>query len=497
MNEETPGASPGLGSLALLTDLYELTMACAYWKSGTASNEGAFHLFFRQAPFQGGFTLACGLQSAIEYLQGLRFEESDLEYLATLVGNDQKRLFEPGFLEYLRGLRFTCDVDAVPDGTVVFPQEPLLRVQGPLAQAQIVETALLNFINFESLIATKAARVCLAAQGEPVVEFGLRRAQGVNGGLTASRAAYVGGCAATSNVLAGKLYGIPVGGTHAHSWVMSFESELEAFAAYARAMPNNCIFLVDTYNSLEGVRHAVEIGRRLRQQGHQLGGIRLDSGDLAFLSIQARRILDEAGFPRAVIVGSNDLDEHIIASLKQQGAKIGMWGVGTKLATAFDQPALGGVYKLSAIREPGGPWQPRLKLSEQAAKITNPGILQVRRFRSESEFIGDAIYDTSRPLPQAWTIVDPLDLTRRKHLSPETHWEDLLVPVLRGGQLVYQPPGLTQVRERVQRQLATLHPGIKRAVNPHQYPAGLELGLDELKTKLVLQARGEKRGGGG
>jgi nicotinate phosphoribosyltransferase len=351
---------------------------------------------------------------------------------------------------------------------------------------------LLNCLNFESLIATKAARVCLAAQGEPVVEFGLRRAQGVNGGLTASRAAYVGGCAGTSNVLAGKVFGIPISGTHAHSWVMSFDTELEAFAVYAQAMPNNCIFLVDTYNSLDGVRHAVEIGRRLRDRGHELAGIRLDSGDLAFLSIEARKLLDEAGFPRTTIVGSNDLDEHIIASLKQQGATINVWGVGTKLATAFDQPALGGVYKLSAIRQPGGPWQPKLKLSEQVAKITNPGILQVRRFRTGTEFIGDAIYDVSRPLPEAWTIVDPLDLTRRKHFSPETMGEDLLVPIFRGGQLVYQAPPLEEVRERAKQQLAMLHPGIKRAINPHQYPAGLELGLDQLKTRLVLEARGEQ-----
>jgi nicotinate phosphoribosyltransferase len=485
---------PGLGgsSLALLTDLYELTMACAYWKSGTANKEGAFHLFFRQQPFQGGFTLASGLSTAIDYLRGLRFEESDLAYLATLLGNDQQPLLEPGFLDYLRQLRFTCDVDALPEGTVVFPQEPLLRVQGSILQAQIVETALLNFLNFESLIATKAARVCLAAQGEPVVEFGLRRAQGVNGGLTASRAAYVGGCAGTSNVLAGKVFGIPISGTHAHSWVMSFDTELEAFAVYAQAMPNNCIFLVDTYNSLDGVRHAVEIGRRLRDRGHELAGIRLDSGDLAFLSIEARKLLDEAGFPRTTIVGSNDLDEHIIASLKQQGATINVWGVGTKLATAFDQPALGGVYKLSAIRQPGGPWQPKLKLSEQVAKITNPGILQVRRFRTGTEFIGDAIYDVSRPLPEAWTIVDPLDLTRRKHFSPETMGEDLLVPIFRGGQLVYQAPPLEEVRERAKQQLAMLHPGIKRAINPHQYPAGLELGLDQLKTRLVLEARGEQ-----
>ena len=478
-------------SLALLTDLYQLTMACGYWKSGTTGKEAVFHLFFRTPPFQSGFTLACGLAAAIEFLRDFRFDDSDLAYLATIAGRDHQPLFDPAFLYYLGKLRLECDVDAVPEGTVVFPHESLLRVQGPILQAQLLETALLNFLNFQSLIATKAARICLAARGEPVIEFGLRRAQGIDGGLTASRAAYIGGCAGTSNVLAGKVFGIPVKGTHAHSWVMSFDTELEAFATYAKALPNNCIFLVDTYDSLEGVRHAAQIGQQLRQQGHELAGIRLDSGDLAFLSIQARKILDEAGFPNAVIVGSNNLDEHIIESLKQQGATINVWGVGTKLVTAYDQPALGGVYKLSAIRRPGGPWENKVKLSEQVLKTTTPGIQQVRRFRSATEFIGDAIYDISRPVPASFTIVDPLDQTRRKRFAPETPSEDLLVPVFRRGQLVYQPPGLDEVRERARQQMAMLHPGIKRFINPHQYSVGLELGLHELKTRLVLQARGE------
>ncbi len=384
-----------------------------------------------------------------------------------------------------------CDVDAVPEGTVVFPHEPLLRVQGPILQAQLLETGLLNFLNFQSLIATKAARICLAARGEPVVEFGLRRAQGVDGGLTASRAAFIGGCAGTSNVLAGKVFGIPVKGTHAHSWVMSFDTEPEAFAAYAKAMPNNSIFLVDTYDTLEGVRRAVQIGRQLRRQGHELAGIRLDSGDLAFLSIRARKILDAAGFPNAVIMGSNDLDEHIIESLKQQGATINAWGVGTKLVTGWDQPALGGVYKLSAIRRPGGPWENKVKLSEQGVKISTPGVQQVRRLRSATEFIGDAIYDLSHPAPDTFTIVDPLDPTRRKRFARQTLSEDLLVPIFRRGALVYQPPLLEQVRERARQQMSMLHPSIRRFLNPHQYPVGLELGLHDLKTKLVLQARGE------
>src|SRR5262245_48739809 len=284
--------NPLLGS-GLLTDLYQLTMACAYWKEGIHEREAAFHMSFRTPPFHGGFTIACGLAEVVAYLQALRFDDSDLAYLATLSGADGKRLFDPDFLEYLRALRFVCDVDALPEGTVVFPHEPLLRVQGPILQAQLIETALLNCINFQTLIATKAARICLAARGEPVVEFGFRRAQGVDGGMTATRAAYVGGCAGTSNVLAGKIYGIPVRGTHAHSWVLAFNNELEAFQAYAQAMPANSTFLVDTYDTLQGVRHAVEVGKELRRHGHELAGIRLDSGDLAFLSIQARRILDE------------------------------------------------------------------------------------------------------------------------------------------------------------------------------------------------------------
>jgi len=474
-----------------MTDLYELTMAYGYWKSGVAEKEAAFHLFFRNHPFRGGFTLACGLADAVEYLQHLRFESGDLEYLATLKGSDSQPLFERGFLDYLRDFKFRCDVDGMPEGTVVFPQEPLLRVQGPILQAQLVETALLYLINFQSLIATKTARVCLAARGEPVMEFGLRRAQGADGGVAACRAAYIGGCMGTSNVLAGKVLGIPVLGTHAHSWVMSFDSELEAFDAYAKTMPNNCVFLVDTYDSLEGVRHAVQVGKRLRAQGHELGGIRLDSGDLAYLSIEARKILDEAGFPKAVIVGSNDLDEHLISSLKEQGAKINVWGVGTRLITAHDQPALGGVYKLSAIRGADGQWQHKVKLSEQVAKLTNPGILQVRRFRSETEFVGDAIYDITLPRPKTFTIVDPIDPTRRKHFAPDAPAEDLLVPVFRGGQAVCQSPTLDAIRERAQKQLAMLNPGVKRFDNPHEYPAGLELSLHELKTKLVLKARKE------
>lgn len=476
-------------SLALLTDLYQLTMAYGYWKHARDQQPAVFHLTFRRQPFGGGFSVACGLAAAVEFLNRFAFDGDDLAYLETLPGADSKPLFEPAFLEFLGRMRFACDVDAIPEGTVVFPHEPLVRVQGSILQCQILETALLNVINFQTLIATKAARVCLAARGEPVLEFGLRRAQGIDGGLAASRAAYVGGCAATSNVLAGRLYGIPVRGTHAHSWVMSFDDELTAFEAYAAALPNNCVFLVDTYDTLDGVRRAVEVGRRLRETGHDLLGIRLDSGDLAWLSIEARKILDAAGFVDAAIVASNDLDEHIIASLKDQGAKIAVWGVGTKLVTAFDQPALGGVYKLSAVQRADGKWHYMVKLSEQAVKVSTPGILQVRRFTGPDGHVADMIYDIHGG-PGANVLVDPLDPTRRKRLPADAPYRDLLVPVFRLGQQVDRLPDLVAAKKHAAQELAACHAGIKRFVHPHRYPVGLEEGLFELKQRLVLSARG-------
>ena len=477
-------------SLGLLTDLYQLTMAYGYWKTGRHEQEAVFHLFFRKPPFGGGFSVAGGLATVVDYLDGLQFDPEDLAYLAGLQGNDEQPLFEPAFLEYLAGMRLACDIDGIPEGTLVFPHEPLLRVSGPLLQAQLLETALLNIVNFQTLVATKAARVALAARGEPVLEFGLRRAQGIDGALAASRAAYLGGCAATSNVLAGRLFGIPVRGTHAHSWVMCFDGELEAFRAYAQAMPNNCVFLVDTYDTLEGVRHAIAAGQEMRRHGHEMIGVRLDSGDLAWLSIEARRMLDEAGFPKAVIVASNDLDEQIITSLKDQGATIGVWGVGTRLITAYDQPALGGVYKLAAVRDGEGVWQYRVKLSEQAIKVSNPGILQVRRYFEGGQAIGDVLFDEQFPLPDTCTMVDPMDMTRRKILPATAVGEDLLVPIFRRGRRVYEVPCLQESRNRLQEQLGLFHAAIKRFANPHQYPVGLELGLHERKTKLILKARG-------
>ena len=479
-------------SLALLTDLYQMTMAYSYWKSGIFDREAVFHLYFRENPFRGGFTVCAGLGYVVDYLKSFSFTDDDLEYLAGLRGNDGEPLFERGFLDYLSGLKLGCDVDAIPEGTVVFPHEPLLRVQGPILQGQVLETALLNLINFQTLIATKAARICSATRGEPVLEFGLRRSQGIDGGVTASRAAYLGGCAATSNLLAGKLFGIPVRGTHAHSWVMCFDSERQAFHEYAAALPNNCVFLVDTYDTLDGVHRAVETGKWLREQGHEMAGIRLDSGDLAYLSIEARKILDEAGFPDAAIVASNDLDERIISSLKEQGAMISVWGVGTRLATAHDQPALGGVYKLTAIRDPGGKWQYKIKLSEQAIKVSSPGILQVRRYATDGEYSGDVIYDEPTGLGGEVTLVDPADMTRRKRIPADAPHTDLLVPVFRQGTLVYEAPTLEQSRERAQRELRHFHTGIKRFVHPHQYPVGLERRLHELKTRLILEARERK-----
>jgi len=499
VGSEGPGTSFGgqavlaevyRASLSLLTDLYQLTMACAYWKSGVHRREAVFHLFFRRPPFGGGYTVACGLGPAIEFLERFRFDDSDLAYLAGLRGPDGQPLFDPAFLDFLRTLSLAIDVDAVPEGTVVFPHEPLLRVRGPILQAQLVETPLLTLLGFPTLVATKAARIVEAARGQPVLEFGLRRAQGIDGGLTASRAAYVGGCAATSNVLAGKLFGIPVRGTQAHSWVMCFDDELEAFYAFARAMPNHSVFLVDTYNTLEGVRRAVEVGRWLRSQGHDLLGIRLDSGDLAYLSVEARKILDQAGFSNTVIFASGDLDEHLIDNLQQQKAAIGAWGVGTKLATAADDPALGCVYKLSAIRGADGTWKDRLKLSEQAAKLSTPGVLQVRRFVQGKEAIGDAIYDELQGLDPPCIIVDPTDPVRRKAIPPDAQGHDLLVPVFRGGRRVYEVPSLEETRNRVRQQLALFHAGVRRLVNPHRYPAGLEHALYARRAEIISRLRG-------
>lgn len=484
-----PHFHPYTQSLALLTDLYQLTMSYGYWKAGLESKEAVFHQFFRRAPFHGGFTIAAGLEAVIHFLENFQFDESDLQYLKTINDGHGNRFFSDDFLEYLSNMKFSCDVDAMPEGTVLFSYEPLLRIQGPLIQCQILESVFLNLINFPTLVATKAARICLAAQGDPVFEFGLRRAQGIDGALTASRAAYIGGCESTSNVLAGKLYGIPVKGTHSHSWVMVFDDELLSFETYAKFLPANCVFLVDTYDSIDGVRNAIEVGKWLRNNGHKLLGIRLDSGDLAYLSIKSREMLDDAGFEETKILASNELDEVLISELKRQGAQITMWGVGTNLVTAKDQPALDGVYKLSAIRDPQGPWKYKLKLSEQLIKVSNPGILQVKRFSTDKENVADVMYDIHTNLDHHCQIVDPLDSTRQKVLKEGLIGKDLLVPIFRKGKRVYELPTLQEIREKTKQELEHFHVGVKRFLNPHQYIVWMEKSLYDLKVKLIKQIR--------
>ena len=471
--------------LSLLTDLYQLTMALGHFRRPDADLEAVFHLFFREHPFGGGFALACGLESAVAYLERLRFESADLDFLATLRGNDGRPLFPDDFLAFLAGWRFRGDVDAVPEGTVVFAHEPLVRI------AALVETALLNLVNFPTLVATKAARLARAAEGQAVIEFGLRRAQGIDGGVTASRAAYIGGCEGTSNLLASELFGIPARGTHAHSWVSSFGSEEEAFRAYAAAQPGNCVLLVDTYDTLEGVRRAARVGLEMRERGERLAGIRLDSGDLAYLSIEARRMLDEAGLAEVAILASNNLDEHLIESLRLQGARIDVWCVGTALATAEDDPALGGVYKLGAIRRPGGEWQPRLKLSEQTAKTTTPGVLGVRRYRrGDGSLVADMIWDVTLGVSDPPEIVDPADPFRHLRLPADARGSELLEPALRSGRTVTSFPPLAAVRAKAHADIAALHPAIRRFLNPHVYPVGLERGLHGARARAIEAARG-------
>lgn len=475
-------------SLTLLTDLYQLTMAYGYWKSGMAEREAVFNLFFRSNPFDGGFAIASGLEYAVDYIRNFQPAPDDIEYLATLTGSDGKPLFEKAFLDYLADLKFTCEIDAVPEGTVVFPHEPLIRVRGPLLQCQIVETPLLTMVNFQTLIATKSARIRMVAGDDAVLEFGLRRAQGVDGGLSAARAAYVGGADATSNVLAGKIFGIPVKGTHAHSWVMAYESEMEAFETYAKVMPNNCIFLVDTFDTLEGVRKAVEVGKKLRARGYEMNGVRLDSGDLVELSIGARKILDEGGFPEAKIVASNSLNDWTIQELKEKGAQITVWGVGTKLATAYDQPALGGVYKLSAIRGADGEWDYKIKLSENLIKVSNPGLLQVKRMYKNGQICGDLMYNEESGVGGS-KMMDPVHAGEFVEMPDFDQSEDLLVPVFRNGELTYKLPSLQDIRSRTIAQLAQLPNEYKVLKDAPEFPMGLEESLYGLKMQLIEKAR--------
>ncbi|SRR5579883_402559 len=465
----------------LLTDFYQLTMAYGYWRLNMHEQESVFHLIFRKNPFKGNYALSCGLGSVIDYLKNWRFQEDDLAYLATLKNQQDGNFFPAEFLDYLRQLKFTCDIDAIPEGTVVFPHEPLLRIQGPLLQCQLLETSLLTIINFQTLIATKASRVCTAAQGDPVIEFGMRRAQGPDGAISASRAAYIGGCVATSNTLAGKLFDIPVRGTHAHSWVTAFPTEEAAFTAYAQVMPHNCVLLVDTYDSIEGVKHAIEVGKKLRAEGTDLLGIRLDSGDMAELSIQAKKLLDAAGFENTMILASNSLDEYVIEAFKQKGAKITAWGVGTHLATAYDQPALDGVYKLSALRTAHGEWEYKLKLSEQKIKISNPGRHQVRRFFCNEQYVMDVMYDLSvgiSDIPEAVPLNTPEQV---KKLDDIDGYVDLLEPVFRQGQLVQKQKTIHETRKHA---IAAIDEFL-RTHGKQDYTVALEKNFSDLKQKLV------------
>ena len=481
-------------SLALLADLYQLTMAFGYWKEGVADREAVFHHFFRKAPFGGAFAVAAGIETAVQWLHALRFVDDDVAYLGGLRGQDGRPLFEPAFLEHLGEFSFECDIDAVDEGTVVFAHEPLLRVRGPLLQAQLVETALLNLVNFQTLIATKAARVCLAAAGDPVLEFGVRRAQGVDGGLRASRAAYIGGCDGTSNLLAGKLYGIPVRGTHAHSWVLSFDSELEAFEAFARAMPNNCVFLVDTYDTMEGVRHAIEVGRKMRDQGLRLAGIRLDSGDLTGLSSRAHELLASAGLDDTAIIASNDLDEYSITDLKLRQASIGIWGVGTSIASAGGESALGGVYKLSLLRDKSGGWCEKAKRSEEPSKASTPGMLQVRRYTHSGHMKADLIYDELHCPKASWSGVDPERAEVRVEFRDDWACEDLLRPVLRGGRAVGTALGLEEARRRCRAQLELLPSHIRSLRASAGFPVLFEDGLLLRRERLWDQAGSGRSG---
>lgn len=466
----------------LFTDFYQLTMMSGYLDAGKSEQNSVFELFFRKIPQQGAFCLGAGLELALDYLENLHFSAEEIAYLESL------KLFNATFLDRLRSFRFDGKVWAIPEGTVVMPHQPLMRIEATLPVAQLVESALLNIINFNTLIATKAARVVHAAgEDGQVLEFGLRRAQGPDGAMSASRAAFIGGCVATSNALAGMRYGIPVRGTQAHSWVMSFASELESFRAYARRYPDSALLLVDTYDTLgSGVPNAIQVARELAEQGHQLAGIRLDSGDLAALSIEARRMLDEAGFPKVRIVASNDLDEYLVESLRQQGARIDTWGVGTQLVTSKQEPALGGVYKLVNIEEEGG-WRPCMKLSSNPGKATSPGVKQVYRCIRDHHFVGDVIALASEgPLAGAIAVHDPLYVTAPQSLTCD-RLEPLLEVVMEGGRRTRPAPALTAIRERGLSQLKALPTGCLRLHNPHIYLNGLSDKLFELRQQLMLQ----------
>jgi len=468
---------------ALQTDLYQLTMVGGYVKEGKKDQWANFDYFFRRIPDNGGYCVLAGLTDVIDYIRKLEFRADDLAYLESL------KIFPPDLLTYLEHFQFTGDLWAIPEGTVVFPHEPLIRVRAPLPEAQLLESTILNIMNFQTLIATKGARVRWAAHRDTVIDFGLRRAHGPDGALMASRAAYIGGVEASSNVLAGKLYGIPVRGTHAHSWVESFPSELEAFRAYADAYPHTCLLLADTYDTLKsGVPNAIKVGRELREKGHELMGIRLDSGDLAYLSKEARLMLDEAGFPHAVIVASSDLDEWLLESLKRQGAKVDIWGVGTRLVTSFSSPALGGVYKLTALDENGEKMVPKIKRSDNPEKITNPGLKKViRMFDQRGKMRGDVLFFANEEVPTAtrFRAYHPMYSHVSKSYPKAFRIKELLVPVFEKGRLVYEVPAVDRIRENTVQNLSQLDPAYKRFENPHTYHVSLSAQLFKAKQRLL------------
>ena len=475
-------------NLTLLTDLYELTMMQGYFES-QANETVIFDVFFRENPNKGGYSVMAGLEQVIEYIKNLNFSYEDVDYLRGL------GLFSEDFLHYLSGFHFSGDIYAIPEGSVIFPREPLVKVIAPIMEAQLVETAILNIINHQSLIATKASRVVFAAAGDGIMEFGLRRAQGPDAGLYGARAAVIGGCVGTSNVLAGKLFDVPVLGTHAHSWIMSFPDEYTAFKAYADLYPDNCTLLVDTYDTLKsGVPNAIRVFQEMRDAGVKLTryGIRLDSGDLAYLSKKARKMLDEAGFEDATIAASNDLDEYLLHDLKIQGAAITSWGVGTNLITSKDCPSFGGVYKLAAIKTEDGEFVPKIKLSENTEKITNPGNKTIYRIYDKATgkiradlicFVGEA-FNPDEDL----VIFDPLETWKKTKLKGGSYtMRELMVPVFRNGECIYQSPSVKEIAAYCTQEKATLWDETKRLFYPHRVYVDLSDKLYAVKKELLNQ----------
>lgn len=475
-------------NLTLLTDLYELTMMQGYFKNHSFNQTVIFDVFYRENPCNGGYAIAAGLEQVIEYIENLRFTTNDISYLRSL------NLFDEDFLDYLSDFQFTGDIYAIPEGTVVFPKEPLLKIIAPVMEAQLVETALLNIINHQSLIATKAARVVHAAKGDGVMEFGLRRAQGPDAGIFGARAAIIGGCVGTSNVLTGQMFNVPVLGTHAHSWIMSFPDEYTAFKTYAKLYPDACILLVDTYDTLKsGVPNAIRVFEEMRAEGIPLTkyGIRLDSGDIAYLSKEAYKMLAAAGFDDAVISASSDLDEYLIENLKAQDAKVNSWGVGTNLITSKDNPAFGGVYKLAAVKdEETNEFIPKIKLSENTEKVTNPGNKTVYRIYSKNTgkikadliCLADEVFDENETM----VIFDPIDTWKKTKVLGGTYTlKELLVPVFKGGKCVYTCPSVMELQSYCRKQLDTLWEESKRIFNPHEVYVDLSQKLYEMKTNLL------------